>query len=142
MQRLPPTIRDRRAAGVRLNPQPGAAAHEPLVDQLRDALGRASELVARLSTTLASAARDEADDEPAEGSASAHPLERELDEVRVDIDEKGRRPQVNLRVADGDMGRIIGKRGRMANAIRTVTRAAASHDGVEIDVAVTLSPGA
>lgn len=56
------------------------------------------------------------------------------DEVRVDIDEKGRRPQVNLRVADGDMGRIIGKRGRMANAIRTVTRAAASHDGVEVDV--------
>jgi uncharacterized protein len=56
------------------------------------------------------------------------------DEVRVDIDEKGRRPQVNLRVAEGDMGRIIGKRGRMANAIRTVTRAAAAHDGVEIDV--------
>lgn len=56
------------------------------------------------------------------------------DEVRVDIDDKGRRPQVNLRVADGDMGRIIGKRGRMANAIRTVTRAAAAHDGVEIDV--------
>lgn len=56
------------------------------------------------------------------------------DEVRVDIDDKGRRTQVNLRVADGDMGRIIGKRGRMANAIRTVTRAAAAHDGVEIDV--------
>ena len=35
---------------------------------------------------------------------------------------------------DGDMGRIIGKRGRMANAIRTVTRAAAARDGVEIDV--------
>ena len=56
------------------------------------------------------------------------------DEARVDIDDKGRRTQVNLRVADGDMGRIIGKRGRMANAIRTVTRAAAAHDGVEIDV--------
>ena len=52
----------------------------------------------------------------------------------VDVDDKGRRTQVNLRVADGDMGRIIGKRGRMANAIRTVTRAAAAHDGVEIDV--------
>lgn len=56
------------------------------------------------------------------------------DEARVDVDDKGRRTQVNLRVADGDMGRIIGKRGRMANAIRTVTRAAAAHDGVEIDV--------
>lgn len=56
------------------------------------------------------------------------------DEVRVDIDDKGRRPEVDLRVADGDMGRIIGKRGRMANAIRTVTRAGAARDGVEIDV--------
>jgi predicted RNA-binding protein YlqC (UPF0109 family) len=56
------------------------------------------------------------------------------DEVRVDVDETGRRTQVNLRVADGDMGRIIGKRGRMANAIRTVTRAAAAHDGVDVDV--------
>jgi predicted RNA-binding protein YlqC (UPF0109 family) len=56
------------------------------------------------------------------------------DEVRVDVDHRGQRPQLNLRVADGDMGRIIGKRGRMANAIRTVTRAAASRDGVEIDV--------
>ena len=34
---------------------------------------------------------------------------------------------------------IIGKRGRMANAIRTVTRAAASHDGVEIDVEVEVA---
>jgi uncharacterized protein len=56
------------------------------------------------------------------------------DEVRVEVDHRGQRPQLNLRVADGDMGRIIGKRGRMANAIRTVTRAAASRDGIEIDV--------
>lgn len=56
------------------------------------------------------------------------------DEVSVDVDDRGARPQLNLRVGDGDMGRIIGKRGRMANAIRTVTRAAAARDGVEIDV--------
>ncbi len=56
------------------------------------------------------------------------------DEVRVQVAEGNGRPQLNLSVADGDMGRIIGKRGRMANAIRTVTRAAAARDGVEIDV--------
>ncbi len=56
------------------------------------------------------------------------------DGVRVDVDDSTHRTQVNLRVADGDMGRIIGKRGRMANAIRTVTRAGAARDGVEIDV--------
>lgn len=54
--------------------------------------------------------------------------------VRVELVEGSGRPQLNLHVADGDMGRIIGKRGRMASAIRTVTRAAAARDGVEIDV--------
>lgn len=64
----------------------------------------------------------------------ARSLVESPDGVRVAIDDSGHRPQVNLRVADGDMGRIIGKRGRMANAIRTVTRAAAARDGVEVDV--------
>lgn len=56
------------------------------------------------------------------------------DSVRVEVVDGSSRPQLNLYVADGDMGRIIGKRGRMASAIRTVTRAAAARDGVEIDV--------
>ena len=55
------------------------------------------------------------------------------DEVRVEVVD-GDRAQLNLFVASGDMGRIIGKRGRMANAIRTVTRAAAARDGVDVDV--------
>lgn len=70
-----------------MKPEPSVAAHEPLVDQLRDALGRASELVARLSTTLAAAARGEVADEIFEPSPVANPLERELDEVRVDMQE-------------------------------------------------------
>jgi predicted RNA-binding protein YlqC (UPF0109 family) len=56
------------------------------------------------------------------------------DGVSVDIDDSGNRVQLNVTVADGDMGRVIGKRGRMANAIRTVTRAAAVRDGVEVDI--------
>ena len=32
------------------------------------------------------------------------------------------------------MGRVIGKRGRIASAIRTVVRAAAVRDGVEVDI--------
>jgi uncharacterized protein len=84
------------------------------------------------------AATDEGGARPEHAAAVLEHIARSLvetpDEVRVDIDESGHRTQVNLRVADGDMGRIIGKRGRMANAIRTVTRAAAARDGVEIDV--------
>ena len=64
----------------------------------------------------------------------ARSLVEEPDGVRVEVVEGSGRPQLNLHVADGDMGRIIGKRGRMASAIRTVTRAAAARDGVEIDV--------
>jgi len=56
------------------------------------------------------------------------------DEVEVEIDDEGRRPSLNVTVADGDMGRVIGKRGRVAQSIRTVTRAAAARDGVEVDI--------
>ncbi len=39
-----------------------------------------------------------------------------------------------MTVAPGDMGRVIGKRGRVATSIRTVTRSAAVRDGVEVDI--------
>jgi uncharacterized protein len=58
----------------------------------------------------------------------------DADAVRVEIDENGRRPALNVYVGPGDMGRIIGKRGRVAQSIRTVVRAAASRDGREIDI--------
>ncbi|MCB1271047.1 MAG: KH domain-containing protein [Microthrixaceae bacterium] len=56
------------------------------------------------------------------------------DEVNVDVVDLDDRLELNVSVADGDMGRVIGKRGRMANAIRVVTRAAAVRDGVEVDI--------
>ena len=57
------------------------------------------------------------------------------DSVEVDVDDSRNRVVVlEVRVAPGDMGRVIGKRGRVANAIRTLVRAAAVRDGVEVDV--------
>jgi predicted RNA-binding protein YlqC (UPF0109 family) len=56
------------------------------------------------------------------------------DSVEVEVDEGGRRPALNVHVAPGDMGRVIGKRGRVAQSIRTVVRAAAARDGVEVEV--------
>lgn len=56
------------------------------------------------------------------------------DEVAVEVVDGDDRLELNVTVADGDMGRVIGKRGRMANAIRVVTRAAAERDGVEVDI--------
>ena len=56
------------------------------------------------------------------------------DSVTVDAVERSRGVQLEVRVAPGDMGRVIGKRGRTAQAIRTVTRAAAVKDGVEVNI--------
>jgi predicted RNA-binding protein YlqC (UPF0109 family) len=57
------------------------------------------------------------------------------DEVKVEVDDGD--PSVlgiDVFVDGDDMGRVIGKRGRVANAIRTVVRAAASADDVDVDV--------
>jgi predicted RNA-binding protein YlqC (UPF0109 family) len=56
------------------------------------------------------------------------------DEVRVDAVDSRRGVSLQVSVAQGDMGRVIGKRGRVANAIRTVVRAAAVRDDVDVDV--------
>ena len=56
------------------------------------------------------------------------------DDVRVDVDADRSPIRLDVRVADGDMGRVVGKRGRTAQAIRTVVRAAAHRDGAEVDI--------
>ena len=48
------------------------------------------------------------------------------DEVVVTEKEEGRHVTVELRVASSDMGKVIGKQGRIAKSIRTVVKAAAS----------------
>jgi len=57
----------------------------------------------------------------------------EPDEVRIQTS-GDERCTFSVTVADGDMGRVIGRRGRVANAIRTIVRAAAVRDETEIDV--------
>lgn len=54
--------------------------------------------------------------------------------VIVDADQSRGRVRLEVRVGPGDLGRVIGRRGRTAQSIRTVVRAAASRDGVEVDV--------
>ncbi len=56
------------------------------------------------------------------------------DQVTVDeVTDEGKH-RLDVRVGEGDLGRVIGRRGRTAASIRTVTRAAASKDGVELDI--------
>ncbi|HLF82306.1 MAG TPA: KH domain-containing protein [Anaerolineales bacterium] len=50
-------------------------------------------------------------------------------EVRVVVKQDRREIRVELKVAEQDMGRIIGRNGRVANAIRALMRAAAARRG-------------
>jgi hypothetical protein len=54
--------------------------------------------------------------------------------VTVEAAEAKGRIRLDVKVGPGDLGRVIGRRGRTAQSIRTVVRAAAVRDGVEVDV--------
>ena len=56
------------------------------------------------------------------------------DSVVVEVDEGRGSVSLRLNVSPDDMGRVIGRRGRTAQAIRTVVRAAAAKEGVEAHV--------
>ena len=60
------------------------------------------------------------------------------DKVSVTVDEPNERGIIvyHLHVDESDMGRVIGKQGRIAKAIRTVVKARAVKDGekVQIDI--------
>lgn len=60
----------------------------------------------------------------------------EPDAVEVTGREDGSRVEIEVRVADGDMGRIIGKQGRTVKAIRTVTKASSVRLGKRVSVEV------
>jgi predicted RNA-binding protein YlqC (UPF0109 family) len=56
------------------------------------------------------------------------------DDVKINVVEDDEGVVLEVQVADGDLGRVIGRRGRTAMSIRTVVRAAAARDGVDVDV--------
>lgn len=56
------------------------------------------------------------------------------DEVDIEATVDGDTVTLVARVAKSDMGRVIGRRGRVAHAIRTLVRQAAVNDGLRADV--------
>ena len=58
------------------------------------------------------------------------------DEVVVTEKTEGRNVTVELHVASSDMGKVIGKQGRIAKAIRSVVKAASSKDNLRVDVEI------
>ncbi len=70
--------------------------------------------------------------------AIAQGLVEAPDAVEVTVDEPNEEDVIvfHLHVAENDMGRVIGKQGRIAKSIRTVMRAAASRDGKKVAVEI------
>ena len=58
------------------------------------------------------------------------------DEVLVTQKEEGKHITIELHVAASDMGKVIGKQGRIAKAIRSVVKAASSKENQGVDVEI------
>ena len=58
------------------------------------------------------------------------------DEVVVTEKEEGKHITLELHVAASDMGKVIGKQGRIAKAIRSVVKAASSRENKRVDVEI------
>ena len=58
------------------------------------------------------------------------------DQVVVTQQENEKTIDVDLKVAPSDMGKVIGKQGRIAKAIRTVVKAASTKDDKRVNVTI------
>lgn len=56
------------------------------------------------------------------------------EEVSVNEKNEGRTIVLELHVAEGDMGKVIGKQGRIAKAIRSVVKASAAKEDKKVVV--------
>ncbi|MCL4433707.1 MAG: KH domain-containing protein [Actinobacteria bacterium] len=64
----------------------------------------------------------------------ARSIAREPDAVRVSGSVEGNKAYLKISAAKSDMGRLIGRGGRVANAIRILVKAAGSLDDLDTDV--------
>ena len=58
------------------------------------------------------------------------------DEFVVTEKKDGRNIMIELHVAPSDMGKVIGKQGRIAKAIRAVVKAASTRENIKVEVEI------
>jgi predicted RNA-binding protein YlqC (UPF0109 family) len=66
----------------------------------------------------------------------ARSLVEKPDGVWVEVDEEGDETVLTLGVDQEDMGRVIGRDGRIANAIRSLLRVMATRDGRHVELEI------
>jgi len=68
--------------------------------------------------------------------ASVRALVEDQQAVQIREERNGSRLRYTIYVADGDRGRVIGKQGRIINALRTVAQAVGAKNRVRVQVIV------
>lgn len=58
------------------------------------------------------------------------------DGVAVTVSERGDEVELTLSVDEADMGRVIGRDGRIANAIRSLLRVMGTREGVHVELEI------
>jgi predicted RNA-binding protein YlqC (UPF0109 family) len=58
------------------------------------------------------------------------------DAVSVEVEERGDEVELTLSVDEADMGRVIGRDGRIANAIRSLLRVMGTREGVHVELEI------
>jgi predicted RNA-binding protein YlqC (UPF0109 family) len=66
----------------------------------------------------------------------ARGLVDDASQVRVIEDRYGDRVTIYLEVGEGDMGKVIGKQGRIAHAMRNLMKVAAMQEGVRVGLEI------
>ncbi len=67
----------------------------------------------------------------------ARSLVEKPDEVTVEVEEDGDEVTLTLVVDEHDMGRVIGRDGRIANAMRSLLRVMGARDGRHVELEIT-----
>ncbi|MGH2418394.1 MAG: KH domain-containing protein [Candidatus Limnocylindria bacterium] len=66
----------------------------------------------------------------------ARALVENPDAVRIEVEENDEEVSLVLTVDEGDMGRVIGRDGRIANAIRSLLRVMGTRDGRHVELEI------
>ncbi|NTU88311.1 MAG: KH domain-containing protein [Actinobacteria bacterium] len=59
------------------------------------------------------------------------------DAVKIDSSEEGDTLRLDISVSEEEVGKVIGRQGRVIKAIRTLARAAASQAGFSVEVEIS-----
>src|SRR3954470_1751710 len=58
----------------------------------------------------------------------------DVEAMHIDVEENGNNITLRVHVSDDDKGKVIGKRGRVAQAVRTVVRAIGAREDINVTV--------